>query len=188
MAREGLDPALIAAYETGLLRPFVAAALTFRSKTEYAWSGRGNLNFGGNMYLGVGTLGRISTVTEGVDIRADGVTVGLSGIDPDLYNECMTDIQQGLPAKLYKGVLSDTGVIVGTPYLFWAGFVDQPHFDIDRDALTITLNLENLMAELQRAPMDRLTSCDQAILYPTDSAFSWVETLNDAPLRWGPTG
>ena len=180
-----LDPAIVALIQSGRLRPFVAAALTFRSKTEYCWTGVGPLNFGGHTYLGVGIYGRIGTVTEATEIQADGVTVGLTAIDPDLYHECMADIQQGLPAKLYAGLLTDDGQVVGIPYCFFSGFVDSSNFEIGTDTMTITLNLENLMAELQRPLMLRYTSADQNLLYPTDSAFDRVETLNDAPLRWG---
>lgn len=183
--RRQLDPAVQAAFDTGRLRPFVAAALTFRSKTEFCWTGIGNLVIGGITYLGVGAFGRVGTVTEGTEVRADGTTVGLTAIDPDLYQECMNDIQQGLPAKLYAGVLTDTGQVIRLPHLFFSGSVDSSSVEISPQSMTMTLNLEHLMSELQRAPMIRYTSADQNLLYPTDSAFDYVETLNDAPLRWG---
>lgn len=174
-----------AAVDDGRLRPIVLAALTFLSKAEYCWTGIGTLMFDGNPYLGVGALGRISTVTEGTDIQAYGMTVGLAGCNPALYQEAMNDIKQGLPALLYAGFMSDTGDMVGAPYCFFDGWIDDADIDPDPDNMTITLNLENAMADLQRAPMLRLTSADQAILCPTDSAMDWQPTLADAPLRWG---
>ncbi len=180
-----IDPTLTAAFAAGHLRAFVMADLTFRSKTEHCWTGIGTITFNGNNYLGVGALGRIGTVTESTEIQADGTTIGLAGVNPELYQECMNDIQQGLPAKLYAGVLSDTGQIVAQPYCFFSGYVDKSTISIQPQSLTIVLHLENLMSELQRAPMDRYTSADQELLYPTDSAFQWVETLNDQALRWG---
>ncbi len=180
-----IDPALSAAFAGGHLRAFVMADLSFRSKTEYCWTGIGNIAYNGATYLGVGAFGRVGTVTEGTDIQADGTTIGLAGVNPELYQECLNDIQQGLPAKLYAGVLSDTGQIVAQPYMFFSGYVDKSTISIQPQSLTIVLNLENLMAELQRPPMTRLTSADQGELYPTDSAFSWTELLNDQALRWG---
>ncbi len=180
-----LDPDLLAAFQQGRLRPFVAAMLTFRSKAEYCWSGVGTLSFGGNDYRGVGIWGRVGTVTEGVQVRADGTTVGLTAIDPDIYHECMADIQQGLPAKLYAGALTDAGDIYGIPFCYFSGYVDSSNFELSPETMTITLNLENLMADLQRPVMLRYTRADQALLHPTCSAFDSVEILNDQPLRWG---
>ncbi len=180
-----IDSDLMAAFRAGHLCPIVLASLTFRSKTEYVWTGVGVLAFGGNNYIGVGAVGRIGTNAEGTDVRADGMTVGLTRVNPDLYQECVADIQQGLPAKLYAGALSKTGQIIGVPYLFFSGWVDDADFDLDPQNMTIVLNLENVMADLQRAPMLRLTSADQSILYPTDSSMDWQPMLTDAPLRWG---
>ncbi len=180
-----IDPALMALYRSGKLRPFLMAQLTFKSKTEYAWTGIGSLVLGGNTYLGVGAFGRIGTTAEGTEIRADGMTVGLTGGNPEWYQECVDDIQQGLPAKLLAGAMTEAGVIVGAPYQFFDGYVDDSDVDLDPDNLTIVLNLENAMADLQRAPMLRLTSTDQAILNPSDSSMDWQPMLTDAPLRWG---
>lgn len=75
-----LDPSLQAALPNGLISPAVLAALTFKSGIMYAWSGVGDLVYAGNTYKGVGMLGKVSPVQEGTDVKADGMTVMLSGI------------------------------------------------------------------------------------------------------------
>jgi hypothetical protein len=77
------------------------------------------------------------------------------------------------------------GSLLGTPYLIFSGTVDKPSVKVSAKTSTITLALENRLVNLQRANQRRYTAADQHLSYPTDMAFSWVETLNDIALRWG---
>ena len=63
--------------------------------------------------------------------------------------------------------------------------IDKPSFTIGGDAVTIRLSLESRMIDQGRATLSRYTSADQRVNYPDDTAFNWVETLNDQALNWG---
>jgi len=101
-----------------------------------------------------------------------------------LLQASFADIQQGAPASLWFGLMSG-GALIGTPYLIFSGIVDQPTIEIDTQALTFTLALENKLANLVRATCRRYTAADQRLYYPDDIGFNWVEILNDVALRWG---
>lgn len=75
-----LDASMKAALGGGLIQPVILAELVFKSETLYVWSGVGDFVFNGNTYTGVGMLGSISPVVEGVDVRADGLTLQLAGM------------------------------------------------------------------------------------------------------------
>ena len=179
-----LDPNLSANLAGQFISPLFLVELAFKSQTLYVWSGVGSIVYGGNTYLGVGTLGKIGTITEGTAIQADGTTLTLSGIDPTIAGECLSDIQTMGGTKIWFGTMVQ-GTIVGVPYLLYSGTVDVPTFDIGVETMSITLTLENKMLDLQRPRMRRYTSADQRLLYPTDIGFSWVESLNDLNLRFG---
>jgi hypothetical protein len=167
--------------------PCFMAAITFLSTTVYAWTGVGTLIYAGNDYIGIGSFGRISAVTEGTDIQAYGMTVELSGIDPLILAETMGDVQQGAPATIYFALLSPvTGAIEGTPYPIFVGTVDKPTLSMGVPTISISLALESRMADLQRASLRRYTSADQQGIggYPTDTAMNWIESLNDASIKW----
>ncbi len=153
-------------------------------RSVHVWSGVGNLAYSGNTYLGVGSLGSVGDVTEGVEVRADGTTVTLSGIDPTLLSDVQNDIQVGAPATVWLGVL-DNGALSGTPYPLFQGTVSTPTVTVNSQNLTITLALENRLLDLQRPTMRRYTSSDQNYYYPDDIGFNWVETLNDSAWVWG---
>jgi hypothetical protein len=75
-----LDSSLKAALSNQVISPVVLVSLTFKSGPVYVWSGVGDLVFNGNTYKGVGQLGKISPISEGSDVKADGMEVTLFGI------------------------------------------------------------------------------------------------------------
>jgi hypothetical protein len=179
-----LPTPIVTAVTGNSFSPIILLDLTLSSGVAHVWSGIGSLAWNSNTYLGIGSLGSVGDISEGVEVRADGTTITLSGIDPTLLNDCLNDIQLGAPATIWFGVLSD-GQISGSPYSIFVGTVDKPVIPISPDNLTITLSLENRMLNLQRPTMRRYTSADQMYVYPTDIGFAWVEMLNDTSLVWG---
>ena len=179
-----LDPLMQSALLAGVLVPAFLAQLTFASSTEYVWTGYGPLTYGGNTYQGIGSLAGLGSIKEGTTVQADGTTVSLSGIDPTLYGECMSDIQLGAPATIWFALLNN-GQVIGTPYRLFQGLVDKPTVTTGADTITISLALENKLVNLQRPSARRYTAADQHMKYSDDTAFNWVEVLNDIALRWG---
>lgn len=180
-----LDPAMAAALSNGIIVPAILMMLQFRTGTRWIWNGIGDFVYNAQTYKGVGSLGKIGAISEGTELKADGVTVMLSGIDPILQAECMTDIQLGAPAKIWFALFYNGTSIIGAPYLLFSGTVDRPTITISSETISISLELENKFIDLQRATQRRYTSADQRLRYPDDTAFSWVETLNDQALLWG---
>ena len=88
-------------FDADVLRPFYAVELAFDSGTSRIWSGYGEITFGGNTYLGVGTLGSISSISETQEIAATGIRFGLSGIPSDILAVALTEPYQGRSAKIY---------------------------------------------------------------------------------------
>lgn len=179
-----LDATFQAAMLENQAWPVFLADLTFRSGSAHAWTGIGDLTWNGNTYSGVGSLGRCPGVSEGVSVQAQGTSVMLSGIDSSLLADCLTDIQIGAPVTLWFGAFKN-GALVGTPYKWFAGGVDKAPIHTGPKTITIVLNVENRMRLLQRATNRRYTAADQRRTYPSDTAFDWVEILNDVALRWG---
>ena len=179
-----LDSNMQAALSAGVIVPAIMAMLTFKSGTVYVWSGVGNLPYGGNTYQGVGTLGSVGAIVEGLSVQAMGTSVSLSGIDPALYGDSMDDIVTGQPAKVWFALLNQ-GAIIGAPYLAFSGLIDKPTVSEGGDSITITIALENRLTNLQRPNARRYSSADQRIKYPTDSGFTWVEALANTANVWG---
>jgi hypothetical protein len=176
---------MLAGLVSGNISPVYLADLTFTSGVYHVWSGVGNLSWNGNVYQGVGDLGNVSDVVEGLSAsRTDGMTLTLSGIDTTLLNDCMADVQVGAPVYIWYGLFSE-GQILGAPAELFGGIIDKPSIQIGPDTMTISLALETRMMMFKRPTARRYTTADQRRLYPTDTGFNWVEILNDIALRWG---
>lgn len=180
-----LDSSLAAALANSAISPVILAMLTFKSGVVYVWSGVGLLSFNSNVYTGVGIFGKISPVSEGSDIKADGMELTLSGIGmtsltessstvaANMVTEAMSDYQIGAPAKVWFGLMSG-GILLGSPYLIFSGQMDQPTIDIEATTATVTLALENKLSNQLRPTARRYTSADQHLKYPDDIGFNWV--------------
>lgn len=184
--RTSLDPNFVAALTSGVLVPAFFAKLTFASGVYYAWSGYGPITWGGNTFTGVGQLAEVGSVKESDEVKAEGMTLTLSGIDAALLGDCLSDIVALAPATVWVALFNNsTGAMLGTPATLFDGLVDVPTITPDTDKISITLNLENRMILLQRASARRYTTADQHMAYPDDTAFGWVESLCDQALVWG---
>jgi hypothetical protein len=181
-----IDPVLLAALSGPNPWPVHLVQLTFRSQTCYAWSGLGTLSWNGNNFLGVGSLGELGDFKEASEVRADGTSVELSGIDPIYLGESLTDIWLGAPAyRWLSAVTPGTRTLIGTPYLLFAGQVDKPTIYTGPEKMTISLALETRLINHTRAANRRYTANDQhSNGYPDDTGFNWVERDNDIALRW----
>jgi hypothetical protein len=161
--------------------------ITFATGITHIWSGVGNLLYTGNTYLGVGTMGKVGRISEGVSVTASGTTLSLSGIDPTFYEDTINDINLGAPAVVYMALLNtSTGGIIGAPLPLFSGLVDQPTITEDDDTITVMIALETRLTNLQRANVRRYTSADQRnFVSLSDSFFDYVEQLNDVAELWG---
>lgn len=180
-----LDSSFAASLSNPVFRPLILAQLTFRSATRYVHTALGNFVWDSKTFVGIGSLGKVGSITEGVNVRAEGTSVGLSGIDPTLSAECLTDIRLGAPANIWLASLDENMGLIGTPYLWFSGTVDKPVQTLSADEMQIVLALENKMINLQRPSVQRYTSADQRLRYPTDISMSWVEQLSDLALVEG---
>jgi hypothetical protein len=177
-----LQTQLLAAFQSGLLIPFFAATLQFKTSTQRVWSGTGNLTISGQIFSGIGSFAEIGPINETTTVEAQGTYVRLSGIDPVLLGESLNDIQPGLQAILWIGSLDQAGNVLGM-YQIFSGLIDQPAVDPGTDTISITLNLENRIIDFSRASNRKYTSADQRAIYAHDSGLDYVEQMNDIALK-----
>jgi hypothetical protein len=175
---------MLASLTSNRIVPGFLADIVFRSGEQHVWTGPCDLVWNGNAYRGVGVLGKIGGIVEGTTVSADGSSVSLSGIDPALLSESLSDVQLGAPATIWFALFDAALNVLGTPYPLFVGTVDQPVIQLGVEDLTITLKLENRLINLQRAGMRRYTAADQNLYYPDDTFFDWVDILNDQALKW----
>ncbi|MBI1207256.1 MAG: hypothetical protein GC191_08200 [Azospirillum sp.] len=168
-----------------VVRPALLAELQFASGTTRAWTGVGTLTWNGEDWLGVGTFGRVSTVTETLDLKAVGARFELSGIPGDLVASMVGEPLQGKKALLYLAFFDEDWQLIPDPVLLFRGFMDSCELQDGGQTATIALNAENRLADLARARVRRYTDADQQAEYPGDLGFAYVASMQDLQILWG---
>jgi hypothetical protein len=169
-----------------LVRPAQFVELSFVSSTVYVWSGRGEIVWDGQTWLGVGQFGGLSSIEEGTNVQARGIVLTLSGIDLTLLTGLLTDYRQGLPVLVYLGFFDPTsGALVASPICAWAGRTDQPTLTVSGDAATLSVACENRLVEMNVSVDRRYTAEDQNLDYPGDVGFSFVPSIQAITIYWG---
>src|SRR6266702_2510988 len=120
MPRSGLTAGQLAAIQSPKLRPAFFVEAHFVTGPIYVWTGRGSIVWNGQTWLGVGSLGSISTIEEGAGVDAKGITLTLSGIDATLLADVMTEFQVGLPVLVRLGLFDANLALIDDPVVSWA--------------------------------------------------------------------
>ena len=184
MPRPDATSAFIAAASSPKIQPALFVQVNFTSGPVYVWSGVGTLAWNGAIWQGVGQFGIVSTIEEGADVQARGITLTLSGINPTLLADVLTEYRQGLPALVYLGLFSE-GNLIPDPVCCWSGRTDQPTITMSGESATLAIACENRLVEMNISVERRYTSEDQQIDYPGDLGFSFVNSIQDVTIFWG---
>jgi len=164
--------------------PILLARLETSQGNVLVWTGLGNLQFGGETYLGIGDLGRITPVKEvGEEIRANMVSFQLTGIPTELISTALGAQYQGRSAKLWLGFISG-GALIEDPILLFDGRMDIMDIDEGPEKSTITITAESRLADLNRARVRRFTNEDQQYFYPNDKFLEYVAAIQNVEIVW----
>lgn len=188
MARP-MSSAMLAAIQAPQLNPAIFVEAHFSTGIVYIWSGTGTVSWNSHSWIGVGSLGSVSTIDEGSDVQARGVTLSLSGIDTSLLADAIQGIQIGLPVIVYLGLFTagSPPSLIADPVSAWAGRMDQPTVDVGGETATISINCESRLLDMNVAIDRRYTHDDAQIDHPGDLGFQFVTSIQEMNVYWGRT-
>ncbi len=166
-------------------RPVLLASLDFVGGMKRLWSGVGTLSWDGEDWLGAGSLGRVSTIEETMELRAAGMSMQLSGVQDEDLTEVITEPIQGRRAKVYLGFLDSNFQLVSDPIVIFDGRMDTVEIVDGGSTATITMMVENRLRDLDRARTRRYTDADQQSRYPNDRGLEYVPALQEIDIPWG---
>ena len=137
-------------------------------------------------WFGVGDLGSISQVEEGIDVSPYAITLTLSGLDATISGAALTEDYFMRPVTVYMGVLDADDALIADPTQIWAGFMDQMNVSLGADGGdAIQLIAES---ELSRFDVSRnlmYTNAAQQERYSGDLFFSHIHKVQGAKFNWG---
>ena len=179
-----------AAVSTALAQQNVAivtfAKLEFPSGTVYLHNSLGSYTWGGHDWLGVGDLGSISQVEEGLDVSPYAITLTLSGLDATISGAALTEDYYLHGVTVYLGVLDTDDVLIDTPTQIWAGFMDQMNMTVGADGGdAIQLVAESELSRFNKSLNLMYTNTAQQERSSGDLFFNFLHRIEGAKINWG---
>jgi hypothetical protein len=185
MTARDLTPSMLTEIVADEVRPILLFEGQFASGYVRLWTGFGSVSWDGKTWTGAGHLIGVSEIAETSDIVAAGITVSFSGVDPSLVSAAISEARQGMPGKIWVGLLDDTGAIIADPYLAFTGRLDVPEISDGENQCTITIAYESRLIDLNRTREWRYTHESQQVLYPGDLGLEYVAAIQDLKITWG---
>ena len=179
-----------AAVATALAQQNVAivtfSKLEFPSGTVYLHNSLGSYTWGGQEWLGVGDLGSISQVEEGLDVSPYAITLTLSGLDATISGAALTEDYYLHAVTVYLGVLDADDVLIDTPTQIWAGFMDQMNMTVGADGGdAIQLVAESELSRFNKSLNLMYTNTAQQERSTGDLFFNFLHRIEGAKINWG---
>lgn len=184
MSRD-LTPDFATALGVRDLRPVIFFEGEFASGTVRLWSGLGDTGWAGQSWSGAGALLGLGSIEETSEVVAGGTSVSLSGIPLDLVQMAIAEARQGLPGRVWLGLLTPEGQIIADPVLAFSGRLDVPEITDDAESCRITISYESRLIDLNTARSWRYTHESQQVLHPGDLGFEYVTAIQDREITWG---
>lgn len=142
------------------------------------------ITWDGHEWLGVGTFGNVSQVTEGAMLQMYSLTFTLSGIPLEYIQQSLGTYYQGRSAKLWVALLDNNFQIIDSPLLVFHGRMDTMDIELGETA-TISVNAESRLTDWNRPRISRYTHEDQQMRYPDDNGLEFVAVAAEQEILWG---
>ena len=185
------------ALTAAVVRTAIFAELQMSNETLYLWSGLGPMTWNGMTFQGVGTLGKVEGISEDATVEAKGVKISLSGIPSSMIGEALNNMRLMQPVNLWLMCFDTNGNLISSPVVSFAGLMDKSSLDDDGSTSTITINVENVLADLNRPVSRHFTQADQQLdlvltlqrlglpANTVDTGFSHVNLIQELTVFWG---
>ena len=169
-------------FATDSFTGFLAVELELDSGALRIWNGYGDLTIDGDVYTGGGSLISVSSVEESAEIGAKGISIMLTGLSSIVLSAALSENYQYRIVNVYVGAITSGTV---SSYKVFSGRMDVMTIGEEGETCIITLTAESRLIDLERPRLRRWTSEDQKGLDPTDKGFEFVNSLQEATLKWG---
>lgn len=177
----------VTAVESQYLEPVVMVKLEL-ADPAYVHSNVGIIPYEGDDYIGVGTLGSISKLSESEALGPAAITMSLSGLDKTMIATALDSASYKDKVTIYEGYRQDDGTLVADPWIVWSGTIDTTSVEVGPES-KIVLALQHDVASLQEINGRRFTDEDQQSEYSGDLFFEHIAEVPFLNLLWagGPT-
>lgn len=156
----------------------------------YLHTAIGDIEYDGKTWVGIGNLGGLTETESSMDFAAAEMVAEMS-----LVNDTATKAalilgnQSGRAVTRHRGVINpDTGALI-TAAPIWYGIFDYAKLTHSEDlGEVVECTFTDEMARQSTTRGGTYSDAWQQARYPGDLIFEHVESLDAAPVQWGPRG
>lgn len=151
------------------------------------WSGLGTLDYGGNEYYGMGSIGSVTPIESDTEIKVSEVTFQLSGVDADMI-EGLSESVKGREAQVYDIWLDDNYRVIYRDLILEAR-LDYQTYSVDPDSGKATINLMGVSGffHLLNRSGAKVSPEEAKAIYPDETGFDEMHLQQDQQLIWKPS-
>ncbi len=174
------------ALEKVVVRTVYFVKFDFLPAAQYYNTSNVSFTWGGNTWLGLGTISSISSIEETDGLTPKALTFVLNVADQSILALAAGSVQNysGRAATLYRCPLNEAFQLIDTPERCWSGRMDMIAIGIDGEEGSITLKCETSAVTLSRPSTLRMNASQQKLRHPTDTGFDRLESLIATPANW----
>tara|TARA_R100001460_G_scaffold50174_1_gene88484 strand:+ start:94 stop:723 length:630 start_codon:yes stop_codon:yes gene_type:complete len=183
--RQGIDTAISSRLGADAQQMFFAVKAEFDTDDIRVWSGIDDITVNSETYTGAGTLLSISGIEEDLELKSNGLSISVSGMDSTMLDYALTENYQNRPITVFLGFqMGGSNESAGEMTLF-KGRMTSLQINDTPDGATITIDCENRLVDLNRPSNLRYTVESQEFLHSGDTGFNRVQSLADKQIAWG---
>ena len=183
--RQGIDTKVLTALTEDRTFPFFAIKAQFDTETVRLWTGKDDISISSETYLGAGTALSFSGVDETQELKSNGITVTLSGMDETVLNLALSEQYQNRKIEIFLGFLDGgTNEVKGTMVLF-SGRMLQMSVNDNIEGMTVAVSAESRLVDLERPSQLRYNRGSQQFIDSADTAFKFVQSNLEKEIFWG---
>lgn len=177
-----LSPAFIAALENDILFPIFFMEGEFKSGTLRIVTEMKGRVWDGKTWTASGWLIGMSEVEETTDTRSPSFTLGMTGHETPV-TIALAEWQQNRDFMMWLGLLDPLTKELIDVVPWYGGLSDISMVSINPTKPGVKLRYKSKLADLTRARVRRQTPEDQAIDFPDDTFYNFINP--DAAIHWG---
>lgn len=171
-------------FEEKTIRPvyFVKADLPsgmFRANTSDK-----NITSGGELYYGVGNLGKISEYTTTTGTTATALKFTIINVPADMLSDIANEDTRNKEIHVSIGLLDENNILVTDLIGWFFGTIDSLTIDIGK-TVAIAASASSRLINWARSTNSRYTDEDQQSKYEGDRGFKFVSNITSLKLKWG---
>jgi hypothetical protein len=165
-----------------------SAAVRVDTKTDLVlmWGGYGPLTLAGETYTGIGHAGLVTATGGSRGSAATGLTLTLSGVDPDAAGLIAPGEVRDAPVTIWRLIFDGGGAVLLDASVYARGRCDRlTREETPGRTANITVNVETAAMGLGRRSGRMRTDPDQRLITPADGGLKHVSYAGQKTLYLG---